>query len=54
MYSKMSEDDKKAVRRCVHSFFKRNEMPTLDKVLQTTKENVFIPPMSRGPHYSKC
>ncbi|GLV43869.1 hypothetical protein CBL_11551 [Carabus blaptoides fortunei] len=48
MYSKMNEDDKKAVRRCVHSLFKRNEMPTLDKVLQATKENVSIPPMSRS------
>ncbi|GLV46162.1 hypothetical protein CBL_02878 [Carabus blaptoides fortunei] len=52
-YSKLTEDEKKAVRHNVHSFFKINEIPTLDKVFQAAKENEFISPMSRSTLF-KC
>lgn len=37
---KLDEDDKKAIRRIVHSFFLKNELPNLNKITEVSK--IFI------------
>ncbi|CAH2010038.1 unnamed protein product [Acanthoscelides obtectus] len=43
---KLDDDSKMALRRTVHSFFFRNEIPTLKAVHAAIKENEIIPQMS--------
>ncbi|KAJ8913262.1 hypothetical protein NQ315_012880 [Exocentrus adspersus] len=43
----VNEDAKYAIRRAVHEFFRRNELPTLNKVLLAIRENEVILKMGK-------
>lgn len=47
----MDDDIKNAVRRVVHSFFHKNEAPTLNKILAELQNHPNIPQMSRSTLY---
>ncbi|CAH1382915.1 unnamed protein product, partial [Tenebrio molitor] len=44
---KLDEDSKYAIRRIVHSFFFKNEPPTLDKVLTAIHADGDLPKLTR-------
>lgn len=44
----VDEEAKVAIRRKIHSFFFKNEHPTIQKVLALTNEDPDVPPMSRS------
>ncbi|KAJ8914764.1 hypothetical protein NQ315_013267 [Exocentrus adspersus] len=43
----VNEEAKYAIRRAVHVFFRRNELPTLNKVLLAIRKNEVIPKMGK-------
>lgn len=44
----IDDETKSAVRRLIHSFFERNEPPTLDKMLAAVHENEYLPQFKRS------
>lgn len=47
----LDEVMKNSIRRVVHSFFLKNEIPTLDKILTAIKSRQDLPQMSRSSLY---
>lgn len=43
----IDDETKTAVRRLIHSFFERNEPPTVDKILAAVHENEYLPQFKR-------
>ena len=39
---------KNALRRCIHSFFEKNEPPTLNKILETVNQEEHLPQLKRS------
>lgn len=47
----LDEADKHAIRRKVHDFFFKNEIPTIDKVLKEVNEDAVLPSFKRSTFY---
>lgn len=45
---KLSDFDKSAIRRKIHSFYLKNELPTVDKVLRVVNDDTDLPNFSRS------
>lgn len=49
--NQMTEEAKGAIRRIVHNYFQRNELPTLNKLVTAVQTDDNIPTLSRSTLY---
>lgn len=49
--TKLNDSDKDTIRRIIHDFFKREEIPTINSIFEAWKEDEDLPEMSRDSVY---